>query len=82
VTASDVFKMVRTFAVIGGFIWFLSQGDLSEFEQAFMEELGGNATAAGAAGAAMAGNGTAAAAAVMAPRPPVENEAGLEEFLQ
>ncbi len=72
--------MVKTFAVIGGIIWFLSQGDLSELELALQEGLEGGATEAAAA-AAGAGNASLADA-VLAPRPPVEDPgAGLEEFV-
>jgi len=83
VTRQDVFKMVKTFAVIGGIIWFLSQGDLSELELALQEGLEGGATEAAAAAAAAAGAGNAPLAdAVLAPRPPVEDPgAGLEEFV-
>jgi hypothetical protein len=71
--------MVKTFLVIGAGIWFLSQGDLSEFEAALMEGLG---EGDGAAGAGAAANGTAQALAdaVMAPRPPALEDA-LDEFL-
>lgn len=73
--------MVKTFAVIGGIIWFLSQGDLSELELALQEGLEGGATEAAAAAAAGAGNASLADA-VLAPRPPVEDPgAGLEEFV-
>lgn len=78
----DVWQMVKTFLVIGAGIWFLSQGDLSEFEAALMEGLGeaDGAAGAGAAGAAANGTAQALADAVVAPRPPALEDA-LDEFL-